>query len=135
MILYLDTSSLVKLYVEERGSRQVRDLVRQASAVSTSALAYVEARSAFARKRREGMLHEFDYRRVVKGFHTEWAQFCVVDLSQEIYQNATSLVEKYPLRTLDAIHLGSYLLIKTQISAEVRFSSFDDRLNQIAIQL
>ena len=50
MTLYLDTSSLFKLYVEESGSDEVRMDLAQAKAVATSAVSYAEARAAFARR-------------------------------------------------------------------------------------
>ncbi|MGH8694308.1 MAG: PIN domain-containing protein [Burkholderiales bacterium] len=53
MILYLDTSALVKLYVREQGSAQVRAHVNKADVIATSVVAYAEARAAFARLRRE----------------------------------------------------------------------------------
>jgi predicted nucleic acid-binding protein len=40
VILYLDTSSLVKLYVEEAGSEAVRRLAMGASRVAVSIVAY-----------------------------------------------------------------------------------------------
>ena len=43
MILYLDTSSLVKLYVQEAGSEDVQELVEKARLVVTSQVAYPEA--------------------------------------------------------------------------------------------
>ena len=36
MILYLDTSALIKLYVQEPGSGAVKEWVNEARAVSTS---------------------------------------------------------------------------------------------------
>jgi predicted nucleic acid-binding protein len=45
MILYLDTSALVKLYVKEPGSKAVRVLLERAHVVSTSRVAYVEMRA------------------------------------------------------------------------------------------
>ena len=42
MILYLDTSALVKLYIEEPGSERVREALNEAPIVSTSRVAYVE---------------------------------------------------------------------------------------------
>jgi uncharacterized protein with PIN domain len=53
MRLYLDTSALVKLYVDEEGSPFVRSAVERAGVVSTSAITYVEARAAFVRRRHE----------------------------------------------------------------------------------
>lgn len=43
MILYLDTSSLVKLYLVEPGSENVRRLVEQSELVSTSVLIWPSA--------------------------------------------------------------------------------------------
>ena len=54
MTLYLDTSSLVKLYVAEAASDAVRRLVDNADIVATATIAYPEARAALARRRREG---------------------------------------------------------------------------------
>ncbi len=48
MILYLDTSALVKLYVSEEGSEIVRGAVESAGRVATSRIAYAEARAALA---------------------------------------------------------------------------------------
>jgi uncharacterized protein len=54
LIAYLDTSSLVKLYVEEEGSALIRQLVERTELVATSVLAYPEARAALARQGNEG---------------------------------------------------------------------------------
>jgi len=54
--LYLDTSSLVKLYVAEAGSDVVRQLVAEAAVVATCVVAYAETRAALARLRRERVL-------------------------------------------------------------------------------
>lgn len=59
MTLYLDTSSLVKLYVTESGSDVVRQLVGGAKVVATSVVAYPETRAALARLRRELQSHVF----------------------------------------------------------------------------
>ena len=61
VILYLDTSSLVKMYVEEPGSLQAE--VEGSELVTTSIVAYGEARAALARRRREGSLTAAERRR------------------------------------------------------------------------
>ena len=48
--LYLDTSALVKLYVEEEGRETVFEAVEGADRVATSTVAYAESRAAFDRK-------------------------------------------------------------------------------------
>lgn len=68
MILYLDTSALVKLYVEEPLSQELTVAVTEAEAVATSLIAYTESRAAFARARREARLSLPVYRRIVETF-------------------------------------------------------------------
>jgi uncharacterized protein len=54
--LYLDTSALLKGYIAETGSPEVVAAASGADSVGTSGVAYVEARAALARARREHRL-------------------------------------------------------------------------------
>ena len=132
MILYLDTSALVKLYIEEPGSERVREALNEAPIVSTSRVAYVEARAGIARKRREGDLSERDHARVVDGLVRDWGNYFIVEVSESVAKLGGELVERHPLRGFDAIHLASALLIRNRADLDVLFSSFDDRLNEAA---
>ena len=49
MILYLDTSALVKLFVEEAQSKRIRRTVSGARLITTHVIAYAEACATFAR--------------------------------------------------------------------------------------
>ncbi len=68
MILYLDTSSLVKLYVEEEHSGIVRNWVADANALVSLVIAYPEALSAFSRRHRAGELDADGFVGVVERF-------------------------------------------------------------------
>ena len=72
MTLYLDTSSLVKLFVEEAGSGQVRDLVADATVVATSIVAYGETRAALARLRGTGDLGPTTFTVAKRDFEAQW---------------------------------------------------------------
>ena len=61
MIVYLDTSSLVKLYVEEDESSKVDALVKSSKVTATSIIANAEARAAFARRFREKAFKRDEY--------------------------------------------------------------------------
>ena len=65
MILYLDTSSLVKLYVKEADSPQIVNLVEASEITATSLIAYTEARAAFARRFREKAFGPREHKRLV----------------------------------------------------------------------
>lgn len=128
MICYLDTSALVKLYVQEPGSEMVRKLVDEASVVATSKVAYPEARAALARGFRDGLLEEKDYRQVVAALQNDWPSYLALEVSDSLAWLAGELAEKHRLRGFDAIHLASALTLKIQVKDRVVAACFDDRL-------
>ena len=132
MIAYLDTSSLVKLYVEEEGSPLVRELVERSELVATSVVAYAEARAALARQRREGGLTAAGYDRAKADFERDWPRYLTIEVSEAVYRSAGDLAEKHHLRGFDGLHLASYLALHREGARQTRFSAFDEALNQAA---
>ena len=133
MILYLDTSSLVKLYVDESGSADVRKLVEQAEIVTASVVAYPEARAAFARRRRERSLTLAGCRRAKAAFEADWPRVLSLDVSIPLARSAGDLAERHRLRGFDALHLATYLAVAREFSEEnMRFSSADRTLERAA---
>jgi len=130
MILYLDTSSLVKLYVTEAWSGLVRSWAEEAEILATCRVAYPEMISALNRRFRTGDLTKSDYGLVVKTFTGEWRHFVVMDFDEMV---AGRLAESYGLRGFDAVHLSAAMrLIAAEKATAVAFSSFDDKMNQAA---
>jgi len=137
VILYLDTSSLVKLYVDEDGSDTVRGEVAEAAVVTTSQIAYVEVRAALARRRRERALRPRAFLAAKHAFEADWAHLVAIDATADLCQEAGVLAERHALRGFDALHLAAFAeaLRGLEGRADVRFSSFDDRLNRAAAKL
>jgi len=132
MILYLDTSALVKLYIEEQGSPEVKAMVNKARIVSTSRVAYVEARAGIARKYREGELSQEEHVQVIKDLKQDWDNYFIVEVSESMAKLGGELTSRHPLRGFDAIHLASALLLRNRTRLEVSFSCFDERLSAAA---
>ena len=133
MTLYLDTSSLVKLYVTETGSQMVRQLVAEASVVATSVVAYAETRAALARLRRDGALTAAKLTSVKREFEEQWPTYLTLDATDALCRAAGELAEQYGLRGFDSLHLATFGEVSRRAGTdEARFSSFDDRLNQSA---
>ncbi len=72
IILYLDTSALVKVYVEESYSDTVISAIAQADTVATHVISYVEAHAAFARLHRERIFTNEQFERVKREFVEDW---------------------------------------------------------------
>jgi predicted nucleic acid-binding protein len=132
MILYLDTSALVKLYIAESGSDNVKAKVEATPVIAVSRVAYVEARAGFARKFREGEISREEHRRVVKDLDRDWGNYFIVEVSESVAKLGGELTDKHPLRGFDALHLASALFLKSRIHEKILFFCFDERLKSAA---
>ena len=126
MILYLDSSSLVKEYLEEPHSGLIREQLRTAETVATSQVAFPEVLSAVVRRWRLGQLDDEELGFLLARFERDWAKFFLLPVTE---QKAGYLVLRHPLRGFDAVHLAAALdLAGMSQDQEVVFSSFDTRL-------
>ena len=133
MIVYLDTSSLVKIYVEEEGSASVTKLISSSTASATSVIAYAESRAAFSRRMREGVFTKGEYRNLLLTFERDWINYMQVKVSQNLIQLAGNLAEKHALRGFDAIHLASALILRNT-GVPVLFSCYDEKLQLASLR-
>lgn len=130
MILYLDTSSLVKLYLDELHSETVHRWAQEADVLATSRVAYPETLAALARRWREGDLDNESFQRVCVTFKEQWPSFASLDLNEA---TAGELAITHALRGFDAIHLAAALDLRLGAQeAFIAFTAFDARLAQAA---
>jgi predicted nucleic acid-binding protein len=130
MILYLDTSSLVKLYLDETYSDFVKEWVESANIVATSQIAYPEALSAFTRRWSHGDLTDEIWSAACESFTGDWPSLLHVPVNEN---RAGFFVPEHLLRGFDAVHLAAVCDLFTWFRSEdVIFSSFDARLLKAA---
>jgi predicted nucleic acid-binding protein len=129
VILYLDTSALVKLYVRETGSVRLRNWLTKATAAATSVVAYAETRAAFARLHRGGLTATRRHRERVARFNIDWESFMRVELTPSVLRLAGETAETYELRGFDSIHLASALWLRDRTDIPCAFAVFDHRLH------
>jgi uncharacterized protein len=132
VILYCDTSALIKRYVEEEGTDTVDSLWSASRDVATSVVAFAETVAAFSRKLREGVLTEKEYAQTLRMFKTDFDSFILISITALLNTAIERLVRRYPLRGFDAIHLSSALIFKASGSVPVQFACFDRPLNEAA---
>lgn len=135
MIAYLDTSAVVKLYVEEAGAMTVRRVVHGATQVGTSRVTYAEARAAFARRFREHGFSTPAYAELIRSFEQEWETYVRLDVTEPLIKLSGALAERHALRAYDAIQLASALVLQRELqAAPVAFVAADVRLLKAAEQ-
>lgn len=123
---YFDTSAIVKRYVAEPSSPGARALMRQYRILS-SALTPIEALSAFVRRRAAGDLSERDYAAIVTRFDGDRQMWELLEVTPLVLDRAEELVRAEGLRTLDAIHVASALIVRSRAGIRLPFITGDAR--------
>ena len=78
MILFCDTSALIKLYIKEAFSEEIRQQTVAAKGIAVARIAWVEAMSALARRVRENPLDADAIETVRARLRNDWAGFAIV---------------------------------------------------------
>ena len=131
-MIYLDTSALIKRFVNEKGSPLVQSLVTERPPVATAKIAYAEIFAGFARKLREGHLSKTLHTLACRQFERDWQSYLRVELQDDILYLARDLIQRHPLRGFDAVHLASALSLKNALTEEITFAAADGRLLRAA---
>jgi predicted nucleic acid-binding protein len=132
LIVYFDTSALLKRYVVEPDSEPVAAVWSSATVIAASQILYAEVAAAFGRRRREmpGTVDDLD--RAQQMFRDDWAGMHRIAVDDEINRRVDSLLMRHALRGADAIHLASAVLLRDLAQAEVTFACSDRALGAAA---
>lgn len=132
MILFLDTSALVKLYIVEADSPAVHASVARAETVAVCRIAWAEACAALARRAREVPADEAAILAARQALTRDWPHFFVVEVTQPVVERAGEFSETFALRGYDSVQLAAACEILAVAPDGVAFSCFDNRLNKAA---
>ena len=108
---YLDASAWVKQYYEEEGSSLLRNLFQQNLQLACASLGVIEVTATLVRKRRPGQSGVSLLEQKAAELQRDAARFFVIDLSNDIVDDAKTLVWQFGLRGSDSVHLASVLYI------------------------
>lgn len=107
MNLFLDSSALAKRYVQELGSERVTELLDGASSLGVSIICFSEVVSALCRRRREKKLSHQQYLNTKRALFEDAEDANVVYITDQVMTRAVDLLERWPLRSADSIHVAS----------------------------
>jgi uncharacterized protein len=120
--VFFDSSALAKRYVEEKGSDQVQAILSSASALAVSVICIPEIVSALCRRRRERKVSTQEYRNAKASVLSDLDDATVIAITEEVIALAVALLEQFPLRSADALHIACAAEWSTDL-----FVSADDR--------
>ncbi|MGA3324014.1 MAG: type II toxin-antitoxin system VapC family toxin [Terriglobia bacterium] len=106
MNVFLDSSALAKRYVNEVGSDQVEEILSAASSLGLSEICLSEVISGLCRLRREGKLSPPQYAENKRALIQDVEASVVIYISDQVVARAVRLLEHWPLRSSDALHVA-----------------------------
>lgn len=102
MTLFIDSSALLKRYIEEEDSDRYDEILNSDPNWVMARHARIEVRRVFAMRLEPGDVAEARVR-----FDEDWHRSQVVELDSETCDLAAGLAETTQARTLDALHLAA----------------------------
>lgn len=136
MKIFLDTSSLIKLYHTEQGTDELDKLLDENSVqeIYLSEIAKIEFNSAVWKKVRTKDLTKEEADEIIGSFQTDYQKYSFITTDHQLLNAARDLVTKYGLagiRTLDSIQLASIVSVKKELSLAI---TADDLLKSLINQ-
>ncbi|MEA1911403.1 MAG: type II toxin-antitoxin system VapC family toxin [Spirochaetota bacterium] len=118
MNYFLDTSALIKNYIEESGSDYITQLLDQASNIYVSELTIIECYSTLRRILLEKLISKNEYIYLKQEIYYDFEYFHKVEYSAGL-PYCEIIIDTYQLKTLDSIQLAASLCVKDEINAFV----------------
>ena len=131
LLLYLDTSAVLRAVLEAGTSPPVEQRIRSARVIVSSRLSLVESCRAFLRLRAVGGASEERLADAEREIEAVWARCEIWELTRGVCDFARTVAPHKPLRTLDALHLATFLLARRRVEG-LELLSVDSRLNEAA---
>ena len=128
MILFCDTSALVKLYVREEATDTVTGQVMASDVVAVCRIAWVEMMSALARRSREHARDAAALAQARERFAADWPQYLTVEINQGLVELAGEYADAFALRAYDSVQLAAAQTLNRELPGKVSFACFDGRL-------
>jgi predicted nucleic acid-binding protein len=134
-LYFLDTSALVKLYVQEPGTDRLLSLISDPSEnrFAVLAISVVEVRSAIRRRQRSGDIEASIANEILEivQSHME-TRFIRQAINDTVIDTALEMIDRYALRAYDAVQLAGCLVLCTITSGALTFVCSDHRLLEAA---
>jgi hypothetical protein len=131
---YFDTSAVVKRYVLEPGSPQVRSLLRRYDFLS-SAITPLEILSALSRRKRTREISEKNFTTAIRRISNDRRSWELIELTPFVLYRAEKIIPETPMRTLDALHIASALAFQASAGLRIPFVTGDHRQRDAALQM
>lgn len=127
MTIYLDSSVLLKVYLDEPDSDAAQEVLASDESWASAGITLVEVRRTLSRE-----YDGIELNNARGQFERDWEHIEVVAVDGNVCERAAELAELTGTRTLDALHLGA---AHRAGAPKIAFATFDLRQAQAARSL
>ena len=131
-IIYLDTSALIKRYIQEQGSDELAEWISSATFVGTSTITYAEMSAALAKIERMQWVSAEEASVAWGNFLEDYPFLVNIEVTQTLVVLAGDLAMEHGLRGYDAVHLAAALIWQEKMGEAVQIATFDKQLWEAA---
>ena len=132
MILFCDTSALIKLLIDEPKSDQMQQASSDAEAIAVCRITWAEAMAAMARRQREDPMSGNNIDLARGRLIQNWNDLTIVEVSQNLVETAGRFADGFALRGYDSVQLAAAHELRKSTDQTLTFASYDRRLRQAA---
>jgi len=132
MILFCDTSALIKLLIDEPESDQMQQASSDAEAIAVCRITWAEAMAAMARRQREDPMSGNNIDLARGRLIQNWNDLTIVEVSQNLVETAGRFADGFALRGYDSVQLAAAHELRKSTDQTLTFASYDRRLRQAA---
>lgn len=114
--VFLDTSVVIAFLFDEKANHdewmRIDALIRKSSYVIASRLLALELERTFLRVRKTGLLDESGLNEKRERTRLNFSRMAFIEITREIMDQASKIAPNSGLRSLDAIHLSTFLAVR-----------------------
>jgi len=132
MIVYFDTSALIKRYITEDGTPAICACWDTTDVAVSCWLLYPEMIATFSCKRREAIILAAQLDLAEATFRRDWITLARVACDDQLIHRIETLHTRYPLRGADSTHLAAALTYHDLCGEPMVFACADLQLRSAA---
>ena len=125
--LYAETSAVLAWLFGEPGSSEAMKRIDEADTVATSALTLLEIERALIRAEKQNLLRAGECQKLRGMLARACRSWILMEVSEEVRAGAGRVFPVEPVRTIDALHLSTALLLMRAFP-DLRMLTFDQRI-------
>jgi len=132
VILFCDTSALLKLFIDEQDSESMIKARSSSEGIAVCRITWAESMAALAQRTRFKGANQAGLAQARSMFEQAWPGFAIADVTQSLVKKAGVFSEAFALRGYDSVQLAAAHQLHEQFAIPLTFACFDRRLNQAA---